>query len=41
MLEEKRNFSAKEARKEIITMIKMGDKELLSVAVGIERTKVG
>lgn len=35
--EEGRNFAAKEARKEVITIIKMRDKELLNVAVGIER----
>lgn len=37
VLEEKRNFAAKEAMKEIITIIKIGDKELLCVAIGIER----
>ena len=36
MLEEKRNFAAKEARMEIITIIEIGDKELLRIAVGIK-----
>lgn len=36
-MEEKRNFAAKGARKEIITIIRLGDKELLSIAVGLER----
>lgn len=35
--EEGRNFAAKAARREVITIIKMKDKELLNVAVGIER----
>lgn len=33
---EKRNFAVKEARKEVITIIKMEKKALLSVAVGLK-----